>query len=163
MEQRLSEYMADHPQKVEVLERDEIKVRNFLNAEEAIRSMSGVEVQPSGTGLGARISIRGPGAQGRVSILVNGRPADSSQYGSAVIGDIPLSMIERIEVFKPPVPVWLGAGASAGKPPASAASATVNSTVFSYPRAQELTGLPISIFSPAPTFPHPASYLPTLL
>ena len=52
LEQRLSEYLANYPQQVEVLGRDEIKVRNFLNVQEAIGSMSGVEDQPSGDGPG---------------------------------------------------------------------------------------------------------------
>ncbi|MFO7840313.1 MAG: TonB-dependent receptor plug domain-containing protein [Desulfosalsimonadaceae bacterium] len=111
---RLESFIQNNPQQVEVMGRNEIRERHFLDTETAIDAIPGVSVEPSGTGLGARISIRGSGGTGRILVLVNGRPAGGSQYGSAVIGDIPVSMIERIEVYKPPVPVWLGVGASSG-------------------------------------------------
>ncbi|MFP4533106.1 MAG: TonB-dependent receptor plug domain-containing protein [Desulfobacterales bacterium] len=111
---RLESFIQNNPQQVEVMGRNEIRVRHFLDTETAVDAIPGVSVEPSGTGLGARISIRGSGGTGRILVLVNGRPAGGSQYGSAVIGDIPVSMVERIEVYKPPVPVWLGVGASSG-------------------------------------------------
>ena len=111
---RLETFMQNNPQQVEVMGRDEIESRNFLDSEEALDAVPGVDVTPSGTGLGSRISIRGSGGTGRIMVLINGRPAAGSQYGSTVINDIPISMIERIEVYEPPVPVWLGGGASSG-------------------------------------------------
>ena len=92
----------------------EIASRNFLNVNEALDSMSGVDVTPSGSGLGARISIRGGGGSGSVLVLVDGRPASTMQYGGVELSSLPIDMVKKITVFKPPVPAWLGPGSSAG-------------------------------------------------
>ncbi len=36
------------------------------------------------------------------------------QYGGVDLGSIPIDIVKKITVFKPPVPVWLGPGSSAG-------------------------------------------------
>ncbi len=110
---RLGEYAENNPAMVEVLGRKDIETRNMLNVEEALNGMAGVEVKQS-MGVGARISIRGSGKSGGVLVLLNGRPLNSSQYGSVDLAGIPVETIESITVFKPPVPVWLGSGASEG-------------------------------------------------
>lgn len=110
---RLGEYAANNPAMVEVLDRKEIQQRNMLSVEEALGTMPGVEVKQS-MGVGARISIRGSGKSGGVLVLLNGRPLNSNQHGSVDLAGIPVETIESITVFKPPVPVWLGAGASDG-------------------------------------------------
>ena len=38
----------------------------------------------------------------------------SSQFGGVDLGSIPIDIVKKITVFKPPVPVWLGPGSSAG-------------------------------------------------
>ena len=110
---RLSEYADNNPAMVEVLDRKEIATRNMLSAEEALNNMAGVEVKQS-MGVGSRISIRGSGKSGGVLVLLNGRPLNSNQFGSVDLAGIPVETIESITVFKPPVPVWLGSGASEG-------------------------------------------------
>ncbi|MGE4561186.1 MAG: TonB-dependent receptor, partial [Desulfobulbus sp.] len=110
---RLGEYAENNPAMVEVMNRKEIANRNMLSLEEALNGMAGVEVKQS-MGVGSRISIRGSGKSGGVLVLLNGRPLNSSQYGSVDLAGIPVETIESITVFKPPVPVWLGAGASDG-------------------------------------------------
>jgi iron complex outermembrane receptor protein len=110
---RLSDYVENNPAMVEVLSRKEIANRNILSVEEALGAMAGVEVKQS-MGVGSRISIRGSGKSGGVLVLLNGRPLNSSQYGSADLAGIPIETIESITVFKPPVPIWLGSGASEG-------------------------------------------------
>jgi iron complex outermembrane receptor protein len=47
-------------------------------------------------------------------VLLNGRPLNSNQFGSVDLAGIPVETIESITVFKPPVPVWLGSGATDG-------------------------------------------------
>lgn len=96
-----------------MVERKEILERNFLSVEETLNSMAGVEVRPS-AGIGSRISIRGSGKAGGVLVLLNGRPLNSSQYGSVDLSTIPIDIVKLVTVFKPPVPVWLGPGASQG-------------------------------------------------
>ncbi|CAN2049907.1 hypothetical protein GMMP13_80008 [Candidatus Magnetomoraceae bacterium gMMP-13] len=59
--EKLTEYVKNHPQNVIMLDREEIEKRNFLDVDEALNSMSGVDVKESGSGTGARISIRGSG------------------------------------------------------------------------------------------------------
>ncbi|MBM9538440.1 TonB-dependent receptor plug domain-containing protein [Desulfobulbus alkaliphilus] len=110
---RLGDYIENNPNLVVVLGRQAIQERNMLSVEEALNTMPGVEVNQS-SGVGARISIRGSGKSGGVLVLLNGRPLSSSQYGGVDLGGIPIDTIESITVFKPPVPVWLGSGASDG-------------------------------------------------
>jgi vitamin B12 transporter len=111
--EKLSDYIQNHPQQVTRIERKEILDRNFLSVEETLDSMAGVEVRPS-AGIGSRISIRGSGKAGGVLVLLNGRPLNSSQYGSVDLSTIPIDIVKSVTVFKPPVPVWLGPGASEG-------------------------------------------------
>ncbi|MCD6527616.1 MAG: TonB-dependent receptor [Desulfuromonas sp.] len=111
---KITEYIRNHPQRVVSLGRSEIDEGNFFNLGEALGSMSGVEVRERGAGMGASISIRGSGKGSGVLVLINGRPVNSSQYGSVNLNNISIDMVERITVYKPPVPVWIGSGASEG-------------------------------------------------
>ncbi len=110
---RLREFATNNPAMVEAVGRREIEQRNIRSVEEALGNMGGVEVKQT-SGVGSRISIRGSGKTGGVLVLVNGRPINSNQYGGVDLSSIPIETIESITVFKPPVPVWLGTGASDG-------------------------------------------------
>lgn len=109
----ITDFIKNHPQDVAVVNRKEIVQRGLLNTEEILKIMPGVEVSQS-AGSGSRISIRGSGKSGGVLILLNGRPLNVNQYGAVDLSSIPVEMIESVTVFKPPVPVWLGPGASEG-------------------------------------------------
>ncbi len=111
--EKLSEYVKNHPQNVETVERKEIIRKSLLSVEEVLKTMPGVEIYPS-SGVGSRISIRGSGKSGGVLVLLNGRPLNTNQYGGVDLNTIPVEMIESVAVFKPPVPVWLGPGAADG-------------------------------------------------
>jgi vitamin B12 transporter len=111
--EKLTAFIRNHPQQVTRVDRQEILERNFLSVEETLNSMAGVEVRPS-AGIGSRISIRGSGKGSGVLVLLNGRPLNSSQYGSVDLSTIPIDIVKSVTVFKPPVPVWLGPGASEG-------------------------------------------------
>jgi iron complex outermembrane receptor protein len=110
---RIQDYIQKYPNLVEQVNRQEIEKRNILSIQEALRTLPGVDVKES-TGLGARISIRGSGKASGVLVLLNGRPLNSSQYGSTDLSGIPIELVESVTVFKPPVPVWLGPGGSEG-------------------------------------------------
>lgn len=110
---RIDAYVKSHPGQVEVLGKADIDRRNMLSVDEALRSMPGVDVKES-SGIGVRISIRGSGTSGGVLVLINGRPVNSTQYGSTDLSTIPIDIVQSITVFKPPVPVWLGPGSSDG-------------------------------------------------
>jgi len=111
--EKVEEYVKNHPQEVRIVHRQEIVERHLANVEDVLKTMPGVEVY-STPGIGSRISIRGSGRSSGVLVLVNGRPLNSNQYGSQDLSAIPIDSIESISVFKPPVPVWLGPGASDG-------------------------------------------------
>jgi iron complex outermembrane receptor protein len=49
-----------------------------------------------------------------VLVLLNGRPLNTGQYGGVELSAIPIDIVRSITVFKPPVPVWLGPGATDG-------------------------------------------------
>jgi len=111
---KVDAFSRQYPHQAVSVDAAEIKKRNFLDVYEALGTMPGVDVKPLSTGLGARISIRGSGGSGAVLILIDGRPINTSQYGGVDLSSLPMDMIKKITVFKPPVPVWLGPGSSAG-------------------------------------------------
>lgn len=111
---RMTEYVRNHPQNIVILNRKEISERNFMEVGEALGSMPGVDIKHSGSSSGYKISVRGSGGSGKVLVLINGRPVNSSQYGGVNLDSIPIEIVDKVMVFKPPVPVWLGPGATAG-------------------------------------------------
>ncbi|MEQ8163547.1 MAG: TonB-dependent receptor [Smithellaceae bacterium] len=110
---KIEEYAKNYPQDVKMVNRSEIVQRNLPNVEEVLKTISGVEVY-STSGIGSRIAIRGSGKSGGILVLLNGRPLNSNQHGNLDLNTIPIDSVESVSVFKPPVPVWLGAGASEG-------------------------------------------------
>ena len=112
--QKIDDYIKKSPNLAISMEENEITERNFLQVYEVLGSMAGVDVKPGSTGLGARISIRGGGGSGSVLVLIDGRPMTIGQYGGIDLGSIPIDIVKKITVFKPPVPTWLGPGSSAG-------------------------------------------------
>jgi len=74
---------------------------------ELIAKQTGVQIrQTGGLGSEARISVRGLEGN-RVKIYVDGTPLNTPD-GSLGINDIPVELIERIEIYKGSVPAWLG-------------------------------------------------------
>ena len=110
---KIDAYIQKNPNQVVSMDEVEITRRNFLGAYEVLGSLPGVDVRKS-SGMGARISIRGGGGSGSVLVLLDGRPMNSGQFSGVDLDSIPIDIIKKITVFKPPVPVWLGPGSSAG-------------------------------------------------
>ncbi len=111
--EKISEYVKNHSQLVNVLEQKEIRERNILNMEDALGIIPGVDIRRS-SGIGVRISIQGSGKSRGVLVLLNGRPLNTGQYDSVDLSTIPIDTVKSVTVFRPPVPVWLGSGASEG-------------------------------------------------
>ncbi len=111
---KIDAFVRRNPAQVESIGAREIATRNFLQVQEVLGAMPGVDVSSASGGLGTRISIRGGGGSGGVLVLIDGRPVSTMQYGGVDLSSIPIDMIERITVFKPPVPVWLGPETAAG-------------------------------------------------
>jgi iron complex outermembrane receptor protein len=111
---KIDVFIEQNPAQVVFMDAAEIEARNILEVAEALAVMPGVDVKQSGSGLGTRVSVRGGGGSGSVLVLIDGRPASAMQYGGVDLSSIPIDMIKKITVFKPPVPVWLGPGSAAG-------------------------------------------------
>jgi vitamin B12 transporter len=77
------------------------------NLNEILARQAGVQIRWSG-GIGSesRISVRGLEGK-RVQIFLDGNPLNSPD-GSLGINDLPVQIIERIEIYKGAVPAWLG-------------------------------------------------------
>ncbi len=111
---KIDDYIQKNPNQVVSMDAKEMAQRNFLEAYDVLGSMPGVDVRRGSSGMGARISIRGGGGSGSVLVLVDGRPMNTGQFSGVDLGSIPMDIIKKITVFKPPAPVWLGPGSSAG-------------------------------------------------
>lgn len=83
------------------------------DAKEVLNRVSGVRVSEEG-GLGSDFSFSLNGFSGdQVKFFLDGIPMGS--FGSSLsLSDIPVNTIERIEVYKGVVPVWLGTDALGG-------------------------------------------------
>lgn len=77
------------------------------NLNELLARQTGVQIRRTG-GLGseARISVRGLEGK-RVQVFIDGNPLNTPD-GSLGINDLPLQIIERIEIYKGTIPAWLG-------------------------------------------------------
>jgi vitamin B12 transporter len=77
------------------------------NLNEILARQAGVQIRLSG-GIGSesRISVRGLEGK-RVQIFLDGNPLNSPD-GSLGINDLPVQIIERIEIYKGSVPAYLG-------------------------------------------------------
>lgn len=77
------------------------------NLNELLARQTGVQIRRTG-GLGseARISVRGLEGK-RVQMFIDGNPLNTPD-GSLGINDLPLQIIERIEIYKGTIPAWLG-------------------------------------------------------
>lgn len=77
------------------------------NLNEILARQAGIQIrQTGGLGSQARINIRGLEGK-RVQLFIDGNPLNTPD-GSLGINDLPLQVIERIEVYKGSVPAWLG-------------------------------------------------------
>ncbi|WP_082063506.1 TonB-dependent receptor [Draconibacterium sediminis] len=82
------------------------------DAKSVLDRIPGVRIQEEG-GLGSDLSFTLNGFSGdQVKFFMDGIPMDNA--GSMTLGDLPVNMIERIDVYKGVVPVWLGTDALGG-------------------------------------------------
>src|SRR5690606_22523583 len=94
-----------------------ISVKELQNssqdAKEVLNRVSGVRVLEEG-GLGSNLNFSLNGFSGdQVKFFLDGLPMDN--FGSSLsMSDIPVNSIDRIEVYKGVVPVWLGTDALGG-------------------------------------------------
>jgi vitamin B12 transporter len=99
---------------VTVITEEDIKEKNYITVEDALRPVPGVEIQRSG-GLGktASIRIRGASTQ-QVVVMVDGMRVKSPTLGQTELTDVPLDAIDRIEIVRGPQSTLHGADAIGG-------------------------------------------------
>nr|WP_321453959.1 TonB-dependent receptor [uncultured Carboxylicivirga sp.] len=83
------------------------------NVKEVLNKVPGVRISEEG-GMGSNVNFTINGFSGdQVKFFMDGLPMDN--FGSSLsFADIPVNMIERIDVYKGVVPVWLGTDALGG-------------------------------------------------
>lgn len=83
-----------------------------VDAKAVLNRVPGVRIQQDG-GLGSNYNFSLNGFSGdQVKFFIDGIPMNSSN--SMNLGDLPVNMVERIDVYKGVVPVWLGTDALGG-------------------------------------------------
>jgi len=103
---RMEETARFTPASTGAVEADEIDSRGVRTFDQAIESISGVQVNRTSPITTSSISIRGSsesqggGTGNRVLLLLDGRPAMNPDVGSANWTLIPIGIIDRIEVVK---------------------------------------------------------------
>jgi outer membrane cobalamin receptor len=81
---------------------------------EALRSVTGVKLTEFGSsGHGSVIMLRGGGSQ-QLMVLRDGVPLSSALGGGPDLSAIPLSSVERIEVYRGSMGTWFGSSAMSG-------------------------------------------------
>ena len=85
----------------------------FTSVDELLKRAVGVNVRRSGgVGSVSRISVRGVGGKG-LKLFIDGAPISAAE-GMFALDNLPIQLIERIEIYKGVAPVHLGADALGG-------------------------------------------------
>lgn len=107
-----SRALTHSPMPVSVIEAERFHGRN-ISLHEVLKRVAGVRIAQQG-GLGSRATIAIHGLEGRrVKIFIDGIPLNTPD-GSLGINDIPIQLVERIEIYKGVVPARFGGDALAG-------------------------------------------------
>ncbi len=111
---RTAQPLADVLAQATVITRDEIDAAGLVSLTDLLQRRTGVEIRATGgPGQPSGVFIRGANATHTV-VLVDGLRLGSSTSGSAAFENIPLDLIERIEVVKGPRSGLYGADAIGG-------------------------------------------------
>ncbi len=99
---------------INVITRDEIDAAGTATLAELLQRKAGVEIRSNGgPGQPAGVFIRGANSQ-HTLVLVDGLRLGSSTSGAAAFENIPLDLIERIEIVKGPLSSLYGSDAIGG-------------------------------------------------
>ena len=100
------------PMPVSVIDAERFHGRN-ISLNEVLKRVAGVRLAQQG-GLGSRATIAIHGLEGkRVKIFIDGNPLNTPD-GTLGINDIPIQLVERIEIYKGVVPARFGGDALGG-------------------------------------------------
>ncbi len=107
--------VADVPQSVSVVTKDDIAVSDVHSATDILGTLPGVFVEKTGQLGRSDVSIRGEGSSGTdISVMIDGRPDKSSIFGCSVTQTFPLNNVESIEVIRGPASLMYGSDALGG-------------------------------------------------
>ncbi len=88
--------------------------RAFETISDVMAAAVGVRVvQYGGLGAYSTVSLRGAPA-GQVAVFLDGAPITSAAHGVVNLADLPLSALERVDVYRGSAPLALGPGAPGG-------------------------------------------------
>jgi outer membrane cobalamin receptor len=108
------EKILDSVASVEVITEEEIKAAQVENLADILSTVAGLEINEYGDAAGIKsISIRGSSAE-QVLIMLDGRPMNDPQTGQIDLGQIPASIIQKIEIYRGPASAIYGANALGG-------------------------------------------------
>jgi len=106
--------LKDTPGTVTVVTEEEIKEKNIQDVGDILENVAGVRITRYGSlGAESSVSLRGLYAA-HTLILIDGRPINQPQSGSASLSQLSPDNIERIEVVRGPFSSLYGSGAVGG-------------------------------------------------
>lgn len=109
-QQRIEDSLAA----VEVIEREDIERAGHSSLIEVLRALPGIRVTANG-GAGANANVYVRGAEARHTLLlIDGLRVGSASSGAPTLENIPLGLIERIEVLRGPASALYGSEAIGG-------------------------------------------------
>lgn len=99
---------------VEIINRKDIEISKSENLSGIIKNIAGLEITDYGSpGDIKSVSIRGSSPE-QVLIMIDGQVVNDPQTGKIDLGLIPVSMIEKIEIYRGPASSLYGANALGG-------------------------------------------------
>ena len=104
--------LSHSPMPVSVIKMDQFHGRN-ISLNDVLKRVAGVRVSQTG-GLGSRTTIAVNGLEGKqIKLFIDGSPLNSPD-GTFGLNDIPVQLIERIEIYKGVVPARFGGDSLGG-------------------------------------------------
>jgi len=102
-----------HPSSVSVLTRDDFARLNYFSVGDVLDHAVGLDVEREGyRGTAARARLRGLPDTRSLVIAIDGRPVTHAYDGVVDLSQIPLNMLDRIEITRGGAPVSYGPGAA---------------------------------------------------
>ncbi|MVW72421.1 TonB-dependent receptor [Bordetella sp. 15P40C-2] len=107
----------DQPVQVSVLTEDQIRRSSATTVQELLSTQTGIHtIDSTGAADQAMVDMRGFGlaGSGNTLILIDGVPQNNNDLSTPVLGAVPLSRIERIEIVRGSGSVQYGGGTTGG-------------------------------------------------
>jgi outer membrane receptor protein involved in Fe transport len=103
------------PTDVQILTQDDFRAHNYMSVAEALRGHTSLKIEQDGyRGTRAILKMRGLSSASDVVVLLDGRPINHEFDGQVDLSQIPLEMVDRIEITRGGSSVLYSAQAAAG-------------------------------------------------